>query len=123
MNLKKKTKRDIISGKFLSESIEKRIVFYINSLPHLEKMCSKLLDSFIDSKLDHNIISAKDLICLYVRLYEVHERVLSLTSKLFFEESSKSFFLSEDEKEFLDIYCSMSESQKKQFKETYGKRK
>jgi len=89
-----------------------RLEFYVSQIPKMECMCEKLLELYVKSPLreDGSYIT-KDLLSLYVRLLEVHERVMTLLTQMV-ERSSSHELLSDDEVFVVQRYSAMNERQK-----------
>lgn len=96
------------------KSIEERLLYYINKLPHLEDLGDDILEVIKKRGIDCNDITSGELITAYARLMESHERILALATNLF-EKSFYKEFLTEEERSFLSLFEKMSSKEKENF--------
>jgi len=104
---------------FVLQCLEGRILFYLSILPRLEDMCNEINEKRKEIKKT-DTFSLKDMTVLYVRLFEVHERILLLTTKLI-EKKGEGIIISKEEREILDFWETLSEEDKEDIKTKYGK--
>ena len=104
---------------FVLQCLEGRILFYLSILPRLEEMCNEINEKRQEIK-DTDTFLLKDMTILYVRLFEVHERILLLTTKLI-EKKGEGIIITKEESELLKFWETLSDQDKEDIKLNYGK--
>ncbi len=97
----------------LNNVLEKRIIYHLNSLPNIELIGNSLFDMVKKEKITSEKVSQKEILSMYVRLIESHEKILALSVKLF-EVNCTSNILSDEEKELLSVFSKLSNEEKKE---------
>lgn len=85
--------------------LEERVKFYLSSISKLEYMCNSLFEVF--SKSEKTDINISDVINIYVRLFEIHERVITLITTLLSNVSLGINKISKEESKFLILFSSL----------------
>ena len=96
----------------ITRSLENRIQFYVDQLPELEAMSRKMFEKCSEDLLDDSGMAPREALSLYVRLFEVHERIYSLIMSLVKTSKAGMAVISEDESTMLGYFRTLSDEKK-----------
>jgi hypothetical protein len=85
--------------------MEDRIVFYIESLNKLESMCRDLFSAY--EKEDKRSLPIIELVRLYLKIVDVHERILELVMRIMVEMGGKITDITKEDLSILELFSEL----------------